>query len=253
MPPSRLRMKLAATAALVLPLLQMPVAIVGEERLVVFSSNFTCSSWMPYWSTSMGSIAGPLTVQVRSLDDPPIRASYAALANAEQASRHWLNSYYCGASKAQLSVGGPTLVSKTVKVGLSTTGTNCSCSSSLCTTYAYVHCGAAVVGCNPATQIFCNDQSGTGKFEVTITKIAAVKTTAGVLPPTTPPPTAAAATTTPPPPTGPPVFSPPAPVTAAPNPISLAKPEASAAGAASPVWWLAPLAAGIWAASQQRT
>ena len=174
----------------------LPVAIVGEERLVVFSS------------------------------------------------------YYCGASKAQLSVGGPTLVSKTVKMDLGTTGTDGSCSSSLCTTYAYVHCGAAVVGCNPATQIFCDDQSGTGNFEVTITKIFAVKTTAEAPPTATPPPPTAAAATTTPPPTG--VFSQPAPVTTAPNPISLAEPEASAAGAATPVWCLA-LATVIWAASQQRT
>lgn len=178
--------QLAAIAALALTLLRMPVAL-GEEHVVVFQGNFSCSTWLPYWSMSMGSVAGELTVQVRSHDRPPIRASYAAIANEEQASLHYLSPYFCGASKAQLTVGGPTLVSKTVKIGLLEPGTDCRCSSSSCTTYAYVHCGAAV-GCNPATELYCFDQRGTGRFEVTITKKSdKVMTTVGVPPPTTTP------------------------------------------------------------------
>eukprot|EP00802_Teleaulax_amphioxeia_P010857 Tamp_10887.p1 GENE.Tamp_10887~~Tamp_10887.p1 ORF type:complete len:338 (+),score=46.88 Tamp_10887:402-1415(+) len=179
-----------ATAALVLLFIQMPV-VLGED-IVVYSGNFSCSSWLGYWSTSLGPIAGKVTVQVRSLDNPPIRASYAALANYQQASLHFYNSYYCGASQAQLSLDGPTLVSKTVDVGYGTPGTDCQCSSPFCTTYAYVKCGAAS-RCNPAS-LYCSDKSGTGKFEVIITEKTSAATTTGA--PTTQTP---ALTTTPPP------------------------------------------------------
>lgn len=185
-----------AIAALVLLLMQMPV-VLGEERVtVVYSAIFTCSTSIVHWSDSIGRIDGKLTVQIHSLDDAPVRSSYAALANAQEASLHWYDAFFCGASKAQLTIGGQKLVNKTVEMGFDAPQADCQCSSPSCITYAYVHCG---------------NGRGTDRFEVVITQKSMVTTISTPIPTTVPLPP-----TTTPPPVGVPATLTPTPISGAP-------------------------------------